>query len=137
MFDTVLTIAALVVGGFALWWALRLEPHWASRTGDRFTARVQVLRGGQQPEGRWREVRAAVTHDGYVTMRPRGVAGGHLRGRWRVVTATVDPSGRRALYVAQRADSITSPTAEHLVMRIPVSSRARAVMDQLASQTPP
>lgn len=131
--DTALTIAALMVGCLALWWALRLEPHWVSRSGDRFTARVQVLGIGNQTQGRWREVRAAITDDGDIVMRPRGIAGGHLRGRWRAVTAAVDPSGRRAVYLLQRSDPSAPPTSNRLVMRFPVTSRARAVVDALAT----
>lgn len=131
--DTALTIAALVVGGLALWWALRLEPHWVSRAGDRFTARVQVLGFRDQTEGRWREVRAVISDDGDIILRPRGIAGGHLSGRWRALTASVDPSGRRAVYLLQRSDTSGSLATNRLVMRIPVSSRARAVVDALAA----
>lgn len=105
---------------------MRLEPHWASRSGDRFTARVQMLRAGDQPEGRWREVRAAVTQRQTVIMRPRGLSVSSLRGEWRLVNAGVDDKRRRAVFVAARLDG-----DDRLVLRIPLSSRARPVLDAI------
>lgn len=129
MFDAVLTVAALIVGGLALWWAMRLEPHWASKDGHRFTARIQPMPTGGQPSGRWREVRAAVTVDRTVITRPRGVAASALRGEWRLVQSTVDAKRGRALYVLT---PVGAGSTDRLVMRIPLTSKARPVLDGLA-----
>ncbi len=134
--DVALTVLALVVGGLALWWALRLEPHWASRDGRRLTARVQVMTVDGRVEGRWREVRAAVTHDGHVVTRARGLAHAGVTGHWRVVTGSLDERSGRAVYLLRPVDASSTPT-ERLVLRIPRSSRACPVLDHLAGQSPP
>ena len=129
MLDIVLTVLALVVGLAAAWWALRLEPHWASRDGRRMTARMQPMADSVGPGGRWREVRAFVSDDGSLLTRARGLPAGRLSGRWTIVNASVDAAGKRALYVARRADS--EGPGDEVVVRIPASSRARPVLDAL------
>jgi len=129
--DVVLTVVALAVGLAAAWWALRQEPHWASRDGRRMTARMQPLVRGDSTGGRWREVRARVDDDGSLVTRARGLPTGRLNGQWTIVNASLDASGKRALYVARRAQS-AGPDAEEVVVRIPASSRARPVLDGLA-----
>lgn len=128
MASTLLTLGVVILGGLALWWAARVEPHWASRDGQRFIARVQMLRLGDQPDGRWREVRAGVTLERTLVIRPRGIAAGAVRGEWRLVNASVDERRRRAVYVAARVDG-----DDRLVLRIPLSSRARPVLDALGT----
>lgn len=127
MANAVLSIGVVLLGAIALWWAIRVEPHWASRDGQRFVARVQMLRSGDQPEGRWREVRARVTPHRTVLMRPRGLAAASARGEWRIVTVTVEQRRRRAIYLATSIHG-----TGRLVLRIPLSSRARPVLDALA-----
>jgi hypothetical protein len=130
MVNAVLTVGVVLLAGLALWWAVRVEPHWASRDGQRFVARVHMLRSGDQPEGRWREVRAGVTTNRTVLLRPRGLAAGAVRGEWRMVNASVDERRRRAVYVAVRVQG-----DDRLVLRIPLSSRSRPVLDALVGAT--
>lgn len=134
--DALLTLLALGFGVVALWWALRLEPHWASRDGRRMTARVQVMSTDGSVEGRWQEVRAAVTQDGYLATRARGLANARVTGRWTPMSTTLDEPRRKVVYVLRRAEGSTTST-ERLVLRIPVNSRARPVLDAMAAQTPP
>lgn len=131
MLDVVLTLLALAAGLLALRWVRRVEPHWASRDGRRLIARAQPL-DTHDTSARWREVRVAVTADGHVITRSRGLASPPVTGEWRLVEATVDDRAHKALYIARRTAS-----SEQMVLRLPLDSRARPVLDALVSAPPP
>ena len=56
-------LAILVVGGCIglIWLAQRIEPHWVSKDGQRFTCRVAELRPQRGEVGQWSEARVAST----------------------------------------------------------------------------
>jgi hypothetical protein len=127
----------------ALWWvgsfavlaglgvlALRLEPHWVSRDGARFTCRVQEVRDeGDDGSGRWRERHAQVV-EGRLRLGGRGMLRAlGVRSR-RELSPPIEVIGRApggpsrfALYVLA-----SDPT---MVLRVPSKSRAVPILDSL------
>jgi hypothetical protein len=143
----------LVVGGLVgmAWLAARIEPHWVSKDGERFICNGQRLSAQFIPEGRWREVRAAVMQDGAVligrrrrlTARARGsrsattaapVASG---GEFWTVTGRAPTSPRKSLvaFVLRRRDD--TGAWSHLVVRVPGKSRAVATLDRISADRRP
>lgn len=120
----IVEVAGLVaVCAGLLFVARRIEPHWASRDGRRFTARVQVLGRHDRPEGGWREVRVAVDGESRLIVAGRGLGARATSGTYRVASVSPDPPRNRAIYVVE-GDA-------RLVLRVPARSRARATLDSL------
>lgn len=126
MADALTTVVALAVFGGLVWLAYRIEPHWASRDGRRMIARVQPLGGRDEPDGRWREMRAAVD-DATITMSTRGIGSAGLRGVYRVRGKSSQPPKRRAIYILEGE--------RRILLRIPSNSRAIPVLDALIEST--
>lgn len=146
----------LVVGGLVgmAWLAYRIEPHWVSKDGERFICNGQRLSAQFVPEGRWRETRGAVMPDGAVLIshrrdrRPQRLGARALAGRQRsgvtqqppsrtggtfwTVTGRAPTSPRRSLttFVLRRRDD--NGQLVHLVLRIPIKSRAVAILDRVS-----
>ena len=51
-------ILAIIIG--LLWYSRRVEPHWVSRDGTRFTAKVQHIDESGRNASHWREVKATI-----------------------------------------------------------------------------
>jgi hypothetical protein len=122
--DWLMTVA--VLGGFAalVWFAFGREPHWSSRDGTRFICRAQLVEIHGRSDGRWREVRGSLSHDGTVAIQPRGLGGREMAGNWRPESATPEESGRK-VSILLRGERI-------LVLRMPRDSRtARLLVDLL------
>ncbi len=126
MLDAALFVAALVVCGVLLWIAARMEPHWVSKDGARFTCRVQLLGRHDVPEGRWREMRAVVDGDD-VVVGARGPLNQALQGRYRVL-------GRSRAAPKGKAVWLLANDTRRVVLRVPERSRAVAVIDELAGR---
>jgi hypothetical protein len=122
MWSTLALIGAFAACGLMLWAASRIEPHWASKDGHRFTCRVQRLGQYDAPTGSWREMRAMVEGDGLV-LTARGLRGRDLRGSYHVVAKSESPPKNREIYIC------SGPT--RVILRVPSSSRAVAVLDGL------
>lgn len=120
--DAVVTVLGLAVCGGLLWVASRIEPHWCSKDGQRFSCRVQRLGQHDQPEGRWVEMRATII-DGGLVLRPRGMLHRVTGGDHRVIAKSPDAPRRRAYYVVDGSN--------RLLMRVPSSSRAVASLDAI------
>ena len=123
MLDAILTLAALAVCGLLVWVALRMEPHWVSKDGRRFTCRVQLIGRHDVPEGRWREMRALVDGDD-VWITARGPLHRSLQGRYRVVGRSPLPSAGKVVW-------LLAGDAQRIVLRVPERSRAVDVVDGL------
>jgi hypothetical protein len=124
--DAVLTVAALAVCAVLAWVALRMEPHWVSKDGRRFTCRIQLLGRHDVPEGGWREMRAVVDGDG-LWITARGPLHRSLQGRYRVLGRSRHPPKGKVLWL------LVGDT-QRLVLRVPERSRAVAVLDGLTPQ---
>jgi hypothetical protein len=105
-----------------LWGATRIEPHWVSKDGERFTCRVQRLGQYDAPMGAWREMRA-ITDGDTIRLSARGLRGREMRGGYHVLAKSDSPPKGRAIYICG------GPT--RLILRIPSSSRAVPVLDAL------
>ena len=122
MWSTLALIGAFVACGLMLWAASRIEPHWASKDGGRFTCRVQRLAQHDVPVGSWREMRATAS-DGQMTLSARGLRGRDLRGSYAVVAKSPDPPKGKAIYICAGTDRI--------ILRVPASSKAVPVLDAM------
>jgi hypothetical protein len=144
-------IVAAIVGLF--WISRRVEPHWVSKDGSRFTAKVQHLDEAGDRRGYWREVKVTVD-DTTVVLLARGIAGGiggslgSTKSMLRRMTPVAEAAtvARRikpyARYeVDHRADKDTDGKAvfllvgkkdgDFLAIRVPVKSRAVNSLEQI------
>jgi hypothetical protein len=119
-----LVLVALAGGLF--WLAARLEPHWSSPDGSRFTCRVQEIDNAGRPLSRWYGARAEVV-EGRVAIRKK------------VLMRTAAPVDPRP--VSARSERPPRGTAIYLLpgdpllaLRIPASSRAVACLDALVAR---
>lgn len=142
-------IAILVVIAGLIWVSRRFEPHWVSKDGSRFTAKVQHLDEAGQNQGYWREVKATI--DGQsVRLLARGLGNrtinaaavsdpramlrqaGAGKNAQRLVGRRIQPFARYE--VDHRADTDTAGKAvfllvgemgsDYLALRVPAKSRA-------------
>jgi hypothetical protein len=129
----------VLVAGLALWGATRLEGHWCSKDGLRFTCRVQTIElpstrasdehanrsrrplAGGTGLGGWREAWATIGVDGVTVTRRRRSRTGRAQ---RVVARAPRPPRGRVVYLLESDDEIVS-------LRIPSRSRAIAHLDEL------
>lgn len=102
--------------------ASRMEPHWASKDGRRFIARMQTLGLHDVPEGPWREMRLVVDGDSLI-VGARGLRGSRLRGHYNVVAKSEEPPRKRAIYI------ISGP--QKALLRLPDTSRAIPHLDAM------
>lgn len=126
MLDAVLLVAALAVCAVLVWIALRMEPHWVSKDGRRFTCRIQLLGRHDVPEGGWREMRAVVDLD-EVWIAARGPLHRSLQGRYRVLGRSHHPPKGKVLW-------LLAGDTHRIVLRVPEWSRAVEVIDRLAGR---
>ena len=105
--------------------ASRMEPHWVSKDGQRFIARMQSLGMHDTPEGPWREMRVLVDGNSLI-VGSRGFRGARLRGHYSVVAKSPDPPRKRAIYV------ISGP--QKALLRLPETSRAVPHLDGLLAR---
>ena len=122
MWSTLALIGAFAACGLMLWGASRIEPHWASKDGGRFTCRVQRLGQYDAPIGSWREMRAMIEGD-TVKLSARGLRGRELRGSYQVVAKSESPPKNREIYI------LSGPT--RVIVRLPSSSRSIPLLDDL------
>src|SRR5262245_57223846 len=124
--ETVFWAVVLLGGvGVLFWLASRIEPHWSSPDGTRFTCRVQDLDASGHPLSRWYEARAEVV-EGKVAITKKVLM---RRGE------TVDPRP-----VAARSDAAPRRRRIYLLkgtpmsaVRVPASSPAATSMDALVT----
>jgi hypothetical protein len=126
MWSTLALIGAFAACGLMLWGASRIEPHWASKDGNRFTCRVQRLGPHDAPVGAWREMRALVDGE-TMTLSARGLRGRELRGAYHVVAKSESPPKNREIYIC------TGPA--RILLRLPSSSRAVPILDEMLART--
>ena len=125
MADVVLTIGAVAVCVAMLVAASRMEPHWASKDGERFIARVQALGPHDVPDGAWREMRFLVDGRSLIA-GSRGFRGARLRGHYSVVAKSPNPPKKKAIYV------LSGP--QRVLVRLPENSRAIPHLDVMLSE---
>jgi hypothetical protein len=123
--DIFLTIGAVAVCVAMLVAASRMEPHWASKDGERFIARVQVLGPHDVPDGAWREMRFLVDGRSLIA-GSRGFRGARLRGHYSVVGKSPSPPKKKAIYV------LSGP--QRVLLRLPENSRAIPHLDAMLSE---
>jgi hypothetical protein len=119
-------VVAACVGLYKLAW--RVEPHYSSRDGRRFLATGQFIDAHGEPEGRYREFRAAVLHDDIVEVsRRRNLS--RATSTYRLLAKAPNLSHRRVVYVLQATDP--GALGDQLALRLPPSSRTTAVLDSI------
>jgi hypothetical protein len=130
MSDLLWWIGTIVVLGGLYVLAFRMEPHWVSKDGASFTCRVREVREDTAEQvGRWRDRHAHVEGGrlrlgGRVTLRSFGDRSRqHLSPPIDVLGRAPDPPKRFAVYLLGG-----SPQQ---VLRVPVKSRAVAILDGL------
>jgi hypothetical protein len=130
MWSALLVVAFLAGCGVLIWLSRRVEPHWVSKDGQRFTCRVADLSPQRGHAGSWNEARVAVNGDALsVAIKPKAF----------------QPRGRRTvlvLPVVGRTDSDRSGIiiyllggASPMALRVPKRSRAVNTLDQLAARS--
>jgi len=122
MWSTLALIGAFAACGLMLWAATRIEPHWASKDGGRFTCRVQRLGQYDAPTGAWREMRAMIEGDS-LKLSARGLRGRELRGVYQVVAKSDSPPKNREIYICSGPGRV--------LIRLPASSRSIPLLDEL------
>ena len=153
MGSVLLFVAIVGVCGLMLWGSYKLEPHWVSKDGERVICYAQGLDQRGQSTGRWREVRITKIRADTVEVRPRrgslmidkhsqgsGIVGGlggmarrqakHRASYWKVGGATETSLRKRVVYLLEGCND---PDLPHLlIIRLPTSSRAIAMLESLA-----
>ena len=133
--------AALLGGMYYL--AYKVEPHWVSKDGERFICMGQVMDHHGNPRSGWREYRVEVRWDGSVATRRRSRWVRSDARTWRMRARSDDPPKRKAIYLLAaerpeqdvRAQRRPSPFDDDLLaIRLPESSRAIAVLDDLVAR---
>lgn len=123
-------LVTVVVGGLVIWLAMRIEPHWVSKDGQRFICRGQIVDDRGNTHGRWNEYRFRVTPDGLVAGARRSLLNRGRAGEgWRVIARSDAPPRRKAIFLLQ--DPIEPRNM--LALRMPANSRAVGVLDELVS----
>lgn len=133
MADLAWTTAAIaLLGGlaYALW---RIEPHWVSRDGRRFTCNVQHLDAAGNVHGRWREHRAEIDGEGRVVLRRRLTFGPDRPGAWEVTARAPSPPRGKAVFLLRALDPDDSSLR---AVRVPASSAAADELDALVAPSP-
>lgn len=117
-------ILAVIVG--LLWYSRRVEPHWVSRDGTRFTAKVQHIDESGRNASHWREVKATI--DGTaVRVLARGL-GKRIQpfARYEVDhRAATDTDGKAVFLLVGQRDG------DFLAIRVPAKSRAVAELEKI------
>jgi hypothetical protein len=124
-------LVVALLGGCAVLIVLsrRMEPHWVSKDGLRFTCRVADLSLQQGHGSTWNDARVAVNGDALtIAIKPKAY---QPRARRRVIVLPVvgrtdSSGGSRVVYLLGGA----SPMA----LRVPKRSRAVATLDRLAAR---
>ena len=125
MSNALIVITVVLIALVALA-ALRIEPHWCSKDGQRMIARAQLLPDHHQPSPTWNEVRLFVDEDN-ILVRTRGRRASDLRGEYKVVGKSPSPPKKREIYIL-RGD-------KEVCIRIPTDSRAIATFEELLSRS--
>ena len=120
--DIALTLGALAVCIGMLVAAYRMEPHWVSKDGERFIARIQVLGPHDTPDGPWREMRLHVDGNSLVA-GSRGIRSSRFGGHYSVVAKSDAPPAKKQIYV------ISGP--QRALLRLPANSRAVPTLDRM------
>lgn len=122
---TLLFIAAM--GG--MWWgASRLEPHYASKDGQRFLCTAQEIIDGE-PAGRPRETRVLVMVDGalHVSQKRMMRRTGSL---WTIAAKSPEPPRNLEVYLLREIADGRHGTGQ-MAMRIPRKSRVVPILDRI------
>jgi hypothetical protein len=128
-------VTVLVLGVLAglAWVALRMDPHWVSKDGLRFTCRVQQVRQSGRVDGRWRDARCSIEGD-HLRVAVRGLVGGPGRfALYHVIGSSDDPPPRRAVFVI-RNTAASGVDDGLLLLRLPASSRAIQRLEAIAER---
>ena len=119
-------------GVFLFWLPSRIEVHWAARDGRRCICRGQLRDATGVAETPWREYRLEVAPDDDVIAYRRSVLGSRRGGTWRVTGRGTGAPERKAEFLLR--PRYESAEAQALAVRLPVSSRAVAVLDGLVQR---
>lgn len=129
MLDVLTIVGVFAVCGLMVWTATRIEPHWASRDGQRFACASRRLNVSGEQYGRWRQVRIGVEEG-----RALDVQGGTMLARARTRHSPTDwvlesrdpaPPKRKAMYVLKGDGG-----EGRMVIRVPAKSRCVPVLDE-------
>jgi len=120
-------LLATVAGLF--WLASRIEPHWSSPDGSRFTCRVQEIDATGRPTTRWYEARCEIVEGGVAITKKVLMRKGQAVDP-RPVSARSDHAPRR------KAIYLLAGTPLYAV-RVPRSSPAAEQMDALLAASGP
>jgi hypothetical protein len=126
--DLITLVVSLVVGAVLIWFAFRMEPHWVSKDGTRFTCRLQPLTADLANDGLHVDVRARLEGTNLV-ITPRGLRGAKMGGTYRVLAASPDPPKGKAVY-------LVSIDGRQLTLRVPATSRCVPELDAVVAAGP-
>jgi hypothetical protein len=118
-----LTLILAVLGGITVL-GVRMEPHWSSKTGERFICRAQLLSPRHEPLGRWREIRGEVEGD-EIVVKTRSLISRQIAGRWHVYARGTVDSRKRSVFLF-RSDT----TDNQLALRMPSNSNTIPLLEE-------
>jgi hypothetical protein len=146
MTSFLILIAVLAGCGLMLWASYKIEPHWVSKDGQRLICYGQNLSRNGEPEGRFREVRAARVNDSLIEIRhkarrdkPADTAGllrnnvlsrKHIPSSyWNVIGVSPEPPKGKVIFVLGGNHDPDQPPL--LALRVPTKSKAIPMLDLL------
>jgi hypothetical protein len=124
-------IPLAIVGGL-FYLSFRIEPHWVSKDGRRFLCNVEPITKQGVSAGRPRETWVVVLPDGSLQLDRRRPMRKRLSQTWTIAGKAPDPPRRRAVYVLNTL--FDDGSAGQLAVRLPASSRAVPVLDEIVQR---
>ena len=110
-----------------MWWVgYRMEPHWASKDGQRFLCGSQEFFHGMLA-GHPRETQVAIMAGGTLHITQKKMLR-RQRSTWTLAGKSADPPKKLEIFVAQQSIDGT-PTQTMLALRIPKKSKCVAILD--------
>ena len=118
-------VLAIAVCAGAGWLAIRMEPHWVSKDGNRFLTVGQRMDIRGERLGRWHEMRVFINRNGQIEVEEKRFMRRQL-SFWTLEAESPEPPRRKAVFVLRGHDRGGSEAL--LALRLPATSRA---VDQL------
>jgi hypothetical protein len=111
-----------------LYLSYRIEPHWVAKDGNRFLTTSETIDHEGKAVTRRKEVRGTIMSDGLIMLGKRSM----LKTRsslWRLSGKSPEIKRGRFLYILDTVPP--DPMGEHLILRIPRSSKLVPRLDAL------
>ena len=126
--EIVWLVLAVAVCAGAGWLAIKIEPHWVSKDGNRFLTVGQKMDVRGERLGRWRELRVFINRNGQVEVEEKRFMRRNV-SFWTLEAESPEPPRRKVVFVLRGHDR--AGTEVLLAIRIPAQCRAVAQLRPL------